>query len=81
MRSLVDVDGQVVGFLSQVVDFTVRRSAEQSVLRHSRQLEEAQHIAGLGTFEQDPATGLFANSDEMRRISGLDAFTNTPMPL
>jgi len=71
--ALTGVDGEVVGFLSQAVDCSVRKRAERSVLRHSQQLEEAQHLAGLGSFEQDPATGLFAVSDEMCRISGLGA--------
>ncbi|MEP7111854.1 MAG: EAL domain-containing protein [Ilumatobacteraceae bacterium] len=77
VRALTGADGEVSGFLTQSVDCSVRKRAEQNVLRHSRQLEEAQHIAGLGSFEEDPATGLFAVSDEMRRITGLDAVTDT----
>ena len=73
VRSLTSADGQVVGFLTQAVDITDRRRADQDAERHRRQLEEAQHIAGLGSFEYDPVTGAITASDEYCRILGLPA--------
>lgn len=76
VRSLTAADGQVVGFLTQGVDITDRKRAEQTAERHSRQLEEAQRIAGLGSFEQDPETGSIAASEELCRILGLPEFND-----
>jgi diguanylate cyclase (GGDEF)-like protein/PAS domain S-box-containing protein len=76
IRSLTDAHGEVVGFLTQGVDITDRKHADQAAEHHSRQLEEAQRIAGMGSFEQDPATGVFLASDELCRISGLPALTD-----
>ena len=41
--------------------------------RRQHQLEESQHVAGLGSFEQDARTGLITLSDELCRILGLGA--------
>ena len=76
VRALTDSDGQVVGFLTQGVDITDGKRAHQAAEHHSRRLEEAQRIAGLGSFEQDPSTGSFSASDELCRISGLPAVTD-----
>jgi len=76
IRALTGADDLVVGFLAQAVDITAAKSAERSAARHSRQLEDAQRIAGLGSFEQDPLTGAFFVSDELCRIAGLPAIVD-----
>ncbi len=73
VRALTEADGEVVGFLTQGVDITERKRADQVAQHHSRQLEEAQRIAGLGSFEHDLATGNISASDELCRILGVAA--------
>ncbi|MEO5900178.1 MAG: EAL domain-containing protein, partial [Ilumatobacteraceae bacterium] len=76
VRALTGADGVVVGFLTQAVDITAAKLAERSAARHSRQLEDAQRIAGLGSFEQDPTTGAFNVSDELCRIAGMPSIVD-----
>ena len=71
IRSLTGPGGAVSGFLAQGLDITVRKQAELAADRHRHQLEEAQRMAGLGSFEHDPKTGLFSASHELCRILGL----------
>ena len=73
VRSLTSPGGDVIGFLTQAVDITDRKRADQLAQRHSNRLEEAQRIAGLGSFEHDLATGTVSGSDQLCRILGVPA--------
>jgi diguanylate cyclase (GGDEF)-like protein/PAS domain S-box-containing protein len=59
--------------LVQAVDITDKKRAEEAAERDRWRLEEAQLIAGLGSFELDPATGAICASDELCRMLGLPA--------
>lgn len=70
IRSLSSAAGKVVAFLAQGVDITDRKRAEGAAALDRWRLEEAQRIAGMGSFEQDPLTGTISVSDELGRILG-----------
>ena len=55
--SLTDADGTVVGLLAQAVDVDRRKRAQDSTESERRRLQAAQRVAGIGSFEQDAATG------------------------
>ncbi len=71
IRSITAADGAVIEFLVQAVDITDKKRAEEAAERDRWRLEEAQLIAGLGSFELDPATGAISASDELCRMLGL----------
>jgi len=58
-------------FLAQAVDITDRRRAETATRIERQRLDEVQHMAGLGSFEQDPVSGAIFPSGELCRILGL----------
>ena len=70
IRCLTTAAGEVYAFLAQAVDITNRRRAEIATEVERHRLEEAQHVAGLGSFEQEPATGVVYPSSELCRILG-----------
>ena len=69
-----------------VFSLTTARSRAQvlanQMTRHlrtsERQLEEAQHLASLGSWILDPATGVLQCSEEARRILGFEAGSSQP---
>jgi diguanylate cyclase (GGDEF)-like protein/PAS domain S-box-containing protein len=71
VRSLTGADGDVTGFLTQAVDITARKRAQAAVEDERRRLDEAQHVAGLGSFEHDAATGRIEASAELARLFAL----------
>jgi diguanylate cyclase (GGDEF)-like protein/PAS domain S-box-containing protein len=71
IRALTDADGEVVGFLAQAVDVGARERAEAIVEAERGQLEEAQGVAGVGSFEQEAATLAIHPSRELCRILGM----------
>ena len=76
IQSLIGPDGEVVCFLAQGSDVTGRKLAEEALETQCRRLAEAQHMAGLGSFEFDPANpSVVCVSDEQCRILGLPAAT------
>ena len=58
--------------LSILRDVTERRTAEELLERHRRQLIEAQSVGGFGSWEWDLATDSVEWSDEMYRIYGIE---------
>jgi PAS domain S-box-containing protein len=66
-----EVDGHVVGIFTLVTDVTQHVEAE-------RQLDEAQELAGVGSWTMDPSTRKISWSSQMYRIMGRDADTFTP---
>jgi PAS domain S-box-containing protein len=66
-----EVDGEVVGIFTLVTDVTQHVEAQ-------RQLDEAQELAGVGSWTLDPVTQQLSWSRQMYRILGRDAETFTP---
>ena len=64
-------DGRLVGYGKVTGDLTAERNARRALARRERQLEEAQEIAHLGSWEYDPETDDLEWSDELYRIFGL----------
>ncbi len=71
IRALTDRRGEVVGFLTQAIDISARERAEAMVEAERRRLEEAQEIAGLGSFEQDTETLAIRPSRQLCRLLGV----------
>ncbi|MET0839882.1 MAG: PAS domain-containing protein [Marmoricola sp.] len=65
------VDGQVRGIFVLVSDVTPRVEAE-------RELDEAQELAGLGSWSMRPGSGLVTWSRQMYRLVGQDPAVFTP---
>ncbi len=75
IRPVRDAHGDVIGYFGQTTDSTERRLAEDEV----RRLESAQRIAHLGSFEQDPETGMLEVTDELIRLLGIES--SSPLSL
>ena len=73
MRPIVDDQGAVTSIFAQAIDVTSLKLAEDDV----RRFAAAQQIAHLGSFEQDPHSGLLEATAELRRLVGIEA--NGPM--
>jgi diguanylate cyclase (GGDEF)-like protein/PAS domain S-box-containing protein len=71
IRALTGRRGEIVGFLAQAVDIGNREWAEVTADAERRRLEEAQRIAGLGSFEQDAVTSAISPSPELCRLLGM----------
>ena len=69
---LFDARGEVNGIGGIATDITERKLAEQELAGQRKLLEEAQKVAGLGSWEWDPASGRIAWSGELYRLYGLD---------
>ena len=66
-----DAAGGAVGVGAVATDITERRAAEQALREQRALLAEAQKLAGLGSWEWDPASGRVTWSDEMYSIYGV----------
>jgi PAS domain S-box-containing protein len=67
-----DAAGAAVGVGAVATDITERRAAEQALREQRTLLAEAQKLAGLGSWEWDPASGRVTWSDEMYAIYGVE---------
>jgi diguanylate cyclase (GGDEF)-like protein/PAS domain S-box-containing protein len=67
-----DEHGAATGSLAMVTDVTTRRAAEERLRRSERDLHEAQRMAGLGSWEWDPAADSFNASPQNLKILGLE---------
>ncbi len=70
--SLVTSDEEPAFVVAHVRDITDRKHAELELLRRTRQLQESQRHANIGSFELKLETGEFVWSDQMFRILGRD---------
>ncbi len=59
-------------------DVTEQRQAREALLEKTVELKEAQRLAGIGSWEYDPATGEIAYSEQLLRLYGWDV--NAPVP-
>ena len=65
-------EGEPSYFISQIQDIGERRNAQEAVARSEARLAEAQHIARVGSWEAEFATGTIAISQELCRLFELD---------
>lgn len=68
---LRDVEGKVVGAMVMLEDITERKLAEEVLQRREAQLEEAQALAGLGSWDWDIPQDKLHWSDEIYSIFGV----------
>ena len=59
------------GVVGTSLDITARKLAEQERLRHLALLEQAEEVAGMGSWDYDRATGALRWSDGLYRLVGL----------
>ena len=64
--------GEPERMLGMTVDITERKNAEEALVRKEVELKEAQRLAGVGSWQWDPATDMVVWSDELYRIAGRD---------
>ena len=76
---LRDQDGNVYAALAIAHDMTEVKLAEESILSANFQLNEAQRLAHIGSWEWDIEKNIISWSDELYRIFGVDPqhFENT----
>jgi PAS domain S-box-containing protein len=68
---VIEVDGEPC-ILSAIADITDRKRAEEALRRKDTELDEAQRLAQLGSWQWDPKTHVLTWSEEVYRIHGLD---------
>ena len=66
-----DAGGAVAGIGGVATDITERIRSEQALAEQRTLLAEAQKLAGLGSWEWEPASGRMSWSEELYRIYGL----------
>lgn len=74
-----DENGTVVGIVVAAQDITERREAEEALKFHEALLRETGHIAKVGGWSFDPATGEGHWTEEVARIHELDAASHTSL--
>lgn len=67
-----DDDGNHVGWLHRVTEYSDQRRLIETLQRRETQLAEAQHIAKIGSWEWDVGSDVVAWSDELYRIYGVE---------
>lgn len=65
------IDGEVRGFVVLVTDITERKRIEEEVERSRARLAEAEHVARMGSWEWDIASGEIVWSDGLYQIYGI----------
>ncbi len=75
---VLDAAGEVAGIGGVATDITERKKNEQALAEQRTLLAEAQKLAGLGSWEWEPATGRMSWSEELYRIYGVDAASVPP---
>ena len=73
-----DASGNPFQFISQIQDITKRKETEARLERQAQKLEEAQRVAGIGSWEYDVATGQIEWSREMFRLMGFEPDAGEP---
>jgi PAS domain S-box-containing protein len=70
---ITDEAGEVVRVAGFVTDITERKELQQTLKKRTKRLEEAQRVAGVGSWEWDAESDTVVWSDETYRIFGWDA--------
>ena len=73
-----DAKGTVAGIGGVATDITERKKNEQALSEQRTLLAEAQKLAGLGSWEWEPATGRMTWSEELYRIYGVEKGSIAP---
>ena len=68
-------DGRIIGVVLVFRDNTAKKKAEDVLLRNRRILQQTGHIAKVGGWEFDPATGAGQWGEEVALIHDLDSHT------
>ncbi|NJN22255.1 MAG: PAS domain S-box protein [Leptolyngbya sp. RL_3_1] len=68
----LDADGEVTGYIGTITDITDRIQAENALQASEAQLQKAQRIAQIGSWEVDLDTDQFWCSDQTYRIFELE---------
>ncbi len=71
-KFLYSADGEPERMLGMSVDVTERKQAEESLRRKEMELTEAQHLAGVGSWQWEPDSDIVVWSEELYRIAGRD---------
>jgi PAS domain S-box-containing protein len=71
-EAITDVDGEVVRVAGFATDVTERKALERTLQTRTERLQEAQRVAGVGSWEWDAATDTVEWSRETYRIFGWD---------
>ena len=58
--------------MGMALDFTERKTTEESLRRKEQELKEAQRLAGVGSWQWDPYTDRVLWSEELYRLAGRD---------
>ncbi len=69
---LHDANGKVIGVLGIYDDITAHKQMMEALRREKDKLDEAQHVAGMGSWELDLVENVLTWSDEMYRIFEVD---------
>ena len=77
-KAIADERGMLTGILSIGNDITDRKRAEKILQQQRAQLDEAQRIAHIGSWERDINTNAVTWSDELLRILGFDPRETKP---
>jgi PAS domain S-box-containing protein len=72
-KFLYSADGEPERMLGMSVDVTERKQAEESLRRKELELNEAQHLARVGSWQWHPDSDTVVWSEELYRITGLDS--------
>jgi PAS domain S-box-containing protein len=64
--------GEAERMLGMAVDITDRKHIEESLRRKEKEFEEAQRLAGVGSWQWDPENDTVLWSEELYRIGGRD---------
>lgn len=70
--------GKVVGTVNFGSDITERKKAGDALLETKKNMEEAQRLAHIGSWQWNVATDTVKWSDELYKISGLDPNSSAP---
>jgi diguanylate cyclase (GGDEF)-like protein/PAS domain S-box-containing protein len=65
-------DGEIVGLFGIARDITERKKAEDTLRESEESLNEAQKIAGLGSYVLDVRTQRWTSSDVLNQLLGID---------
>ncbi len=68
---MLDAAGRRTGWLHRIAPYTERKELLQRLQASEHQLANAQHVAGLGSWERDLRTDEIFWSDELYRLMGL----------
>nr|WP_290225307.1 PAS domain S-box protein [Trichocoleus desertorum] len=75
---IFDATGNVVQTMGVSRNITERKQADMALQQGKHQLEEAQRLAHIGSWDFDPMTGVISWSDEVYRIHGLSVGPKAP---